>query len=737
ALIQNYIDPTSTSSGVLGGQIVALKLNVNFNSSGYLGANPVPLGDLVIKNGPFTGWTVNSFLSFAEQALGGGPLNGFSYSQINDAATSINENFENGNVNKGYLDCAENVYGKIGDFVWFDVNENGLQDPDENGIPNVHVKLFSCNDVLVDSTTTDLFGKYNFSNIAPGSYYVKFDLPDGYQFTIKDAGDDNFDSDVDLISGKTACFTLSPGETILSIDAGMYYLKATLGDMVWFDQNENGIQDLGESGIPNILIKLFDCSDNFIDSTKTDGNGNYLFGNIRPGNYYIMFIPPDTLKFTSKDQGIDDLVDSDANILTGKTDCITLLPNEHNLSVDAGLVYKRSSIGDFIWNDLNMNGLQESDESGFAGVIVKLYDCSENYLTQTLSDSLGYYSFNNLLPGNYKIEVILPVGYQFSPTNQGNDETKDSDVNPSTGQSDCIILGPDQNYTNLDAGIHLIPPPPVCSIGDKIWLDANMNGIQDANETGVANVLVKLFDCNGVILDSTFTNYNGNYSFDSLVAGQYKIKVKIPEGFSFSPKDVGNNDLLDSDIDPVTGESVCIVLNPQNCGENDVKWDVGIYPTPPTPTCVIGDKVWEDLNKNGIQDNGEPGVGYVTVKLLDCNHQVLYTTQTDNNGFYHFNNIPAGNYKLRFVLPQGYVFTTKDVGTNDLIDSDVDTITGMSVCFTVEPPNCDSNSIKWDAGIYKLKGSIGDFVWFDSNNNGIQDAGETGVAGITVKLYDC
>ncbi len=622
ALNQNYVDPLSTSAGVLAGQIVALKFNVMFNAAGYLGSNPIPLGDLVIKYGPFTGWTVTQFLNFAEQALGGGPLNGFTYSQINETATAINENFDNGKVNNGFLDCAENVYSKIGDFVWF-------------------------------------------------------------------------------------------------------------------DSNENGIQDSGEAGIANVLVKLFNCSDNLIDSTFTDATGSYIFMNLQPGNYYVQFIAPDSMKFTVRDAGADDNFDSDADEMSGKTMCITLPVGGTDLSVDAGLIYKRGSVGDFVWNDLNLNGIQDVDEPGLAGILVKLYECGNNFITQTLTDSLGYYSFIDLLPGSYKIEVILPDGYQFSPYNQGVNDSRDSDIDTSNGFSDCITIGPDQDYVELDAGMHLIPPPPTCSIGDKVWFDSNKNGIQESGELGVANVLVLLYDCNGHLLDSIRTDLDGNYQFSDLVSGTYKVKVIIPSDYSFSPKNAGGNHLLDSDVDPLTGETNCINIDAQNCGDNDVQWDAGIYPTPPAPTCSIGDKVWEDVNKNGIQDYGESGVGYVTVKLLDCSNQVLQTTQTDENGYYHFANVLQGNYKLRFALPSGYTFTIKDAGINDLLDSDVDSLTGFTECFSIEPPNCDSNSTKWDAGVYKVKGSIGDFVWFDANGNGIQDSGESGLSGITVKLYDC
>ncbi|MBU2491897.1 MAG: choice-of-anchor A family protein [Bacteroidetes bacterium] len=104
ALTQNYVDPGSGNISVFAGQVVALALNVYFDQAGKTGANSTDLGNLVIESGPFAGKSVFELLEIAETALGGGNT-GFSLSQINDAATAVNENFDNGNTNEGYLTC--------------------------------------------------------------------------------------------------------------------------------------------------------------------------------------------------------------------------------------------------------------------------------------------------------------------------------------------------------------------------------------------------------------------------------------------------------------------------------------------------------------------------------------------------------------------------------------------------------------------------------------------------------
>lgn len=172
ALTQNYTNPTNSIS-VLAGQLVALTLNVEFSSAGYLGTNTTPLGSLEIVSGPFAGMTVADFLVLANKALGGESTS-YSLSDFNDAATSINENFDNGKKDEGYLTCHhETCYSTIGDYVWHDANANGIQDNNELGIEDIVVELYDSSNNLISSTTTDNNGHYEFTNLLNGTYKVK------------------------------------------------------------------------------------------------------------------------------------------------------------------------------------------------------------------------------------------------------------------------------------------------------------------------------------------------------------------------------------------------------------------------------------------------------------------------------------------------------------------------------------------------------------------------------------
>jgi hypothetical protein len=105
ALSQNHTDPTSTEAGVLAGQVLALSLNVGFDSAiPDFSTNPISLADLRVVQpaSPCFGMTVQEVLDEANGILGGCPST-LTASQINDCVTAINENYVDGNQDNGFL----------------------------------------------------------------------------------------------------------------------------------------------------------------------------------------------------------------------------------------------------------------------------------------------------------------------------------------------------------------------------------------------------------------------------------------------------------------------------------------------------------------------------------------------------------------------------------------------------------------------------------------------------------
>ncbi|MEZ4555911.1 MAG: SdrD B-like domain-containing protein [Caldilineaceae bacterium] len=151
------------------------------------------------------------------------------------------------------------------------------------------------------------------------------------------------------------------------------------------------------------------------------------------------------------------------------------------------------------------------------------------------------------------------------------------------------------------------------------------------------------------------------------------------------------------------------------------------------PHATLGDRAWNDLNGNGRQDAGEPGIPGVKVTLLDENSAAISTTVTSAAGLYKFTHLPGGAYSLHFATPSGMTPTRRDAVTGangDAVDSDIDPATGLTIPTELARQEVD---LTWDAGFVR-PAAVGDFVWLDRNANGLQDAGEAGVAGVTVTL---
>ncbi len=108
---------------------------------------------------------------------------------------------------------------------------------------------------------------------------------------------------------------------------------------------------------------------------------------------------------------------------------------------------------------------------------------------------------------------------------------------------------------------------------------------------------------------------------------------------------------------------------------------------------ILGNRVWLDKNKNGIQDVGEPGIGGVCVNLYDGNNKLVKQTTTDTNGYYGFNVQAGQTYTIEFGKSAYLDFTQANVGDDDH-DSDADPASGRTQTISVA-----KDDLSWDAGL--------------------------------------
>ncbi|ORO34874.1 hydrolase, partial [Staphylococcus aureus] len=566
--------------------------------------------------------------------------------------------------------AGQEVY-KIGNYVWEDTNKNGIQELGEVGVKGVTVVAYdNKTNKEVGRTITDEKGGYLIPNLPNGDYRVEFsNLPKGYEVTpSKQGNNEELDS-----NGLSSVITVN-GKDNLSADLGIYKPKYNLGDYVWEDTNKNGIQDQDEKGISGVTVTLKDENGNVLKTVTTDADGKYKFTDLGNGNYKVEFTTPEGYTPTTVTSGSDIEKDSNGLTTTG------VINGADNMTLDSGF-YKtpKYNLGNYVWEDTNKDGKQDSTEKGISGVTVTLKNENGEVLQTTKTDKDGKYQFTGLENGTYKVEFETPSGYTPTQVGSGTDEGIDSNGTSTTG----VIK--DKDNDTIDSGFY----KPTYNLGDYVWEDTNKNGVQDKDEKGISGVTVTLKDENDKVLKTVTTDENGKYQFTDLNNGTYKVEFETPSGYTPTSVTSGNDTEKDSNGLTTTG----VIKDADN-----MTLDSGFYKT---PKYSLGDYVWYDSNKDGKQDSTEKGIKDVTVTLQNEKGEVIGTTKTDENGKYRFDNLDSGKYKVIFEKPAGLTQTgtntteddkDADGGEVDVTITDHDDFTLDNGYFEEDTSDSDSDS---------------------------------------------
>ena len=576
---------------------------------------------------------------------------------------------------------------RIGDFVWRDLNRNGLQDAGERGEPAVQVQLFTADDNFVAAAVTAVDGYYSFTNLRPGSYYVRFPtsvFP--LQLTIAEQDPaDVRDSDAALATGRTPVYTLGNLEHQTKVDAGYVVDRPDIGDYIFNDLNRDGVQDPGEGGISGVEVGLYTAAGAVVATTASGDGGFYVFPEVEPGQYYLNFpVMAGALILTSANNGLDDVNDSDAHPVTGNTEVFTVKAGLDDFTWDAGYHLPPIMIRGTTWRDLNRNGIRETGEPLLAGVALSLLDGdTDEVILTTATDSVGAYTFPNLNSQPWKIEFAPLAGtdqrYQLTLQDVGGDDSLDSDAAPNNGRT-LRVVPVDRQAVVLDAGYREVR----LGIGNGVFIDANGSGTFNAGE-GVGGVTVQLFSAGSnpltdVPLRSATTGTTGIYSIPDLNPGQYFAWIP-PAQFAPGAPLAGYISLpgngADDGVDDNAGENGNDAAHPASAGirSNDIMLTTGAEPrSGVTETgrsnsldgieddanvdltvdfgfqsgMTLGNLVFSDADNNGRYTNGE-GVAGVKVELHAAASQPgvdvpLGSVFTDPGGFYAFAGVMPGNY---------------------------------------------------------------------------------------------
>lgn len=564
----------------------------------------------------------------------------------------------------------------VGNYVWFDANKNGIQDPDEYGVPGARISLVDALDrpVLdangnpVEPVLSDENGLYKFENLLPNtegdkgskSYTVRLWPPDEYGGTVTNAGTDR-DKDS---NGPAPKITLTEGQEDMSIDLGLV-ASGYIGDTIFWDIDNTGGFNPTEHDkeLAGVIVKLTFKTPAGVEktlTTTTDAYGRYSFEDLAPGDYTVS-------------------VDRDS-LMAACPDCIAQshAPSgnmkasaNQTLSLTSNVTLRRGSMS---------NDSQDWAFTGLADTAIK------KAITTPSAEEQGTFDFAPGKEITYTLTLTnngpsvatgvtasdkLPAGVTFvSAEGDGsyNAETGKWDLSNLTIAKDEVKTititvritgeGVGSLITNVAAITHQdqAGDDPTnnessasfkggYNLGGTIYRDSDASYSKGDDEQRFAGVTVALLNEDGTpVLDAegkpmtATTDEKGAYQFVGLAPASYRVVI----------------------VDPDKGDLAGLIPTQAYTGKGATEAAVTITDASVqgvdfglVAPATIGDRVWNDKDGNGV-DNGEPGVPGVTVILKDANGVEVGRTTTDANGNYRFTGLVPGTYTVDIEVPAGF-----------------------------------------------------------------------------------
>ena len=667
---------------------------------------------------------------------------------------------------------------------WLDLNGNGQRESNEAGIPGI--RIFADLDMdglpsefepqtvtMADdpSTRENEAGHYWLEGLEPGGYVIREVIPNGFRQTFPPFfGPEGTDTNGLGPNGGGWGFPipipppndegghwvwLEVGDRVEGLDFGNQRIDAgiEIHGRKWLDRNGNGQRDADEPGLAGVTIYVDENLNNQFDrdepsavtmrdnpGTLVDESGLYSIDDIEPGLVLVREVVPEGFEPT-----FPSFLLCEATFCVGRAHMLSLESGDVIDGLDFGNEPSRDDLGAIHgtkWNDRNGNGRRDREEPGLPGVTVYVDLNSNGRLddhepsTKTLRDNpitnvdeAGRYWLEGLPAGRHIVREVVPRGFeQTFPLGHGARiiDAVTLPRNPVDALSWELIdvqqvlsedgsVGADMTFSILWPGCAVFESGTRVDGEGQIHVEAFV--MHDPSAF-----------CINPPREATHTiHVNG------LSDGRHELRAELHESF---PEQLAY--VLEANIELGGNGSHLVGLEP---GDRVEGIDFGNRSLDTKGSSLHGWK-WSDYNGNGERDRDEPGLSGVVIWIdanlngfMDANDPQTRTmrdnpkTDFDETGRYRFDDLDAGFYVIREVVPAGFEPTFPDpFFCRAIFCNGHGHMVTLEAGAHIDGLNFGNRPLHSDAG------SIAGVKWLDRNGNTRRDDGEPGLPGVTIYL---
>ena len=453
----------------------------------------------------------------------------------------------------------------------------------EKGYANQTVQLRDKDGKVVATATTDQDGAYSFTKLPAGDYTVTV-VKDGVLTDLDQTEDP--DGTKDSVSGVISLGNDHRTETDVNFG---YIANNSINGTIYRDGDRDGKKGDTEGRYSGVTVQLLDKDGKVIATTTTDKDGKYSFEHLPDGTYSVTVVKDGVLADADQTGDPDTTLDNASKPITLDE------KNPTKDDVDFGYVPNNTITGT-VYRDDNRDKTINGDEPGLERVSVQLLD-EDGTLLQTLDTAAdGSYAFQHLPDGKYTVKVVR------SSSIKDYDQTEDPDAIVDD-TSAPYTMGPDHSLQeNVNFGY-----VPDYSIAGRVYRDSDKSGSYTDGEETFSGVTVDLLDKDGHVVATVTTDADGNYSFEKLPAGTYRVKVHTDGDLAGLDQTEDPDGIADS----ISGE---ITVGFDNQVVTGVNFGYVAPDAPATPAPGIGQRVARGLARTGFDGMvGAAGLGAAAV----------------------------------------------------------------------------------------------------------------------------